>query len=94
MVPLVDGVVDVQPLVALQAYQWSIKSCGQGAGDFGLAHAGLSLQEQGALQPHGQEYGNGQGAVGDVTLPAQQLLYAFDGIGGGGGGSQGMALQW
>ena len=49
VVPLIDGVAYIQPLVALQAYEGSVEGGGQGAGDLGLADAGLSFEEQWTL---------------------------------------------
>ena len=48
-----------------------LQAGGQCAGDFGLADAGLSFQEQRSLQFQSQKNRDGQTAVGDVSLVAQ-----------------------
>jgi len=63
VVPLVDRLIYVQSLVALQANQLGAQSVGQGACDLGLADTGFPLQEQGPLQLHRQEYGHCQRPV-------------------------------
>ena len=82
MVPLVDRVVDVEALVALQPDQIGAESGGQGAGDFGLPDPSLAFQEQRAAQLQRQEDGDGQPPVSYVSLVAQQTLDVFHGGGG------------
>ena len=72
MVPFINGVVDVQPLVALQPDQLRIKPPGQRPRNLRLAHAGLPLQKQGAAQLQRQKDGNRQPPVGNIILVAQQ----------------------
>ena len=82
VVPLVDRVVDVEALVALQPDQIGAESGSQSAGDFGLADAGLAFQEQRAAQLQRQEDGDGEPPVSYVSLVAQQTLDVFHGGGG------------
>ncbi len=53
VVPLVDGGVDVEALVALEADQRRAERRGQDLGHLGLAHAGLALEEQRAAELRG-----------------------------------------
>ena len=43
MIPLVDGVVDVQAFIALKVDQLSIQRGGQGPGDLCFADTGFTL---------------------------------------------------
>ena len=72
MVPFIDGVADVQAFVALEADEVGAEAGGQGAGDFGFAHAGFAFQEQGAAQLECQKDGDGEAAVGDVAAVAEE----------------------
>ena len=80
VVPLVHGVVYVQALVALQAYQVGLQPRCQRAGDLRFPDSGLALQKQRSLQFQRQKDGDGQPPVGDVCLVAQQVLHCLHGI--------------
>jgi hypothetical protein len=64
VVPLVDGVRDVQALVALQADQAGARGPRERLGGLRLAHAGLALQEERLLDRQGEEEGRGEPALG------------------------------
>ena len=68
VVPLVDGLGDVDALVALQAQQLPAGPGRQHLGHLGLAHAGLALEQQRAVQGHGQEDRRRQPLVGQVAM--------------------------
>src|SRR6266540_3922425 len=78
IVPLVEGRVDVEAFVALQADQFSVEGCGQNFGDLGLPDPGLSLDEDWLLQLHGQERRGSDGAVRHIVLPLHHLLNTAD----------------
>jgi hypothetical protein len=73
VVPVVQRLVEVDALVALQADQARAGRAGQRLGHLRLAHARLALDEQRLAQLAGQEHRGGQGAVGEVPLLAQGL---------------------
>ena len=73
VVPVIEGVVDVDALVALQADQGCPRRRGQRLGDLGLAHAGLALDEERLAELGGEEDGGGQGRVGEVALARERL---------------------
>ena len=81
VVPLVDGVADVEPFVALQANQVGVERGGDGGGQRGLADAGLALEKQRPLQSQRQKQRDGQAAVGDVVLVGEALLEIGNGAG-------------
>ena len=57
VVPLVDGRVDVQALVALEPDQPGAERRGEDLGELGLADAGLAFEEQRATELERQEDG-------------------------------------
>ena len=81
VVPLVDGLVDVHALVALQPDQPPARRSSQHFGHLGLANAGFSFQEQRLGQPHRQENRGGERAVGHVPLAGERVLHLLDGLG-------------
>jgi hypothetical protein len=68
VVPVVEGVVDVDALVALQADEARPGRTRQRLGDLGLADAGLALEQQRLAEVGGQEQRDAQRAVGEVAL--------------------------
>ena len=80
VVPLVDGLRHVDALVALEPQQRPARPRRQHLGHLGLAHAGLALEQERALQGQGQEDGRGQALVGEVAV-------------GGEGGRDGLDAQ-
>ena len=67
IVPLVERGVLVEPFVALQADQLGAVHGGQRLGDFGLADAGLALQQQRPLEEIHQPQRGRDVAIGDVA---------------------------
>ena len=78
VVPLVDGVGDVQPLVALKADQPGPAGAGQRLGQLGLADARLALQEQGLLDRQRQEDGRREAPLGQIGLAQERVLQVGD----------------
>ncbi len=81
VVPLVDGRVDVQALVALEPDQARVEAGGQHLGQLGLADAGLAFEEQRATELEGEEDRRRERAIGDVALLAEGLGEPLDGAG-------------
>ena len=78
VVPLVHGVRDVEPFVALQPDEIGLERSRDRARQRGLADAGLALEEQRPAEPEREEEGDGQAVVGDVVLRGQTLLQVLD----------------
>jgi hypothetical protein len=78
VVPLVDGLGGVDPLVALEPEQLAPRPAGQDLGHLGLADAGLALEQQGSAQPQGQEDGGGEALVRQVLVAGEGLADLFD----------------
>jgi hypothetical protein len=74
VVPVVEGVVKVDALVALEADQARAGDPGECLGHLGLAHAGLALQQQRLLEGGREVHGSGEAPVGEVALAGQSLL--------------------
>src|SRR5690606_750186 len=68
VVPVVEGVVDVDALVALQADEAGAGRGGERLRDLGLADARLALEQQRLLEAGGEEDGRRQPAVGEIAL--------------------------
>ncbi len=75
VVPLVDGLGDVDALVALEADQLAAGPAGQDLGHLGLADAGLALEQQRALQRQGEEDRRGQAVVGQVVVRCERVRH-------------------
>jgi hypothetical protein len=73
VVPVVQRLVDVDTLVALQADELRPRGQRERLRDLGLPDPGLALDEQRQAELGSQEDGRGQGAVGEVALLAQRL---------------------
>ena len=73
VVPVVERLVDVDALVALQADEARAGRAGERLGHLRLAHARLALDEQRQAELAGEEHRDGQRAVGEVALLAQRL---------------------
>ena len=71
VVPLVDRVRDVEPLVALQPDQIGVERPRRRRGERRLADAGLALEKQRPPEPQRQEQRHREAAVGDVLLARQ-----------------------
>ena len=81
VVPLVEGMVDVEPLVALKADELAPEDGGENLGDFGLADPGLALEEERAAHLEGQKNRDRQPAIGHVPVPRQRGDDLVDGTG-------------
>ena len=86
VVPLVDGGVDVQALVALEPDEPGAERRGEHLGELGLADAGLALEQQRAPELERQEDRGRERAVGDVVALAEVDLDGLDGAGALGSG--------
>ena len=64
VVPLVQGLARVDPLVALQPDQTAIEGSRQSLGYLRLAHPGLALEQQRLVQGEGQMDGHREPTVG------------------------------
>jgi hypothetical protein len=73
IVPVIDGVVQVDALVALQPDKPRVGRRRQRAGDLGLADAGLTLEQQRLAQRDGERHREREPAVGEVALGRQRL---------------------
>ena len=89
VVPLVDGRVDVEALVALEADEPGAEGRREDLGELGLADAGLALEEQRAAELEGEEDRRRERAVGDVVALAEVVLDGLDGAGAVGAGRLG-----
>ncbi len=78
VIPLVDRVRDVEPLVALQPDEVGLERRGHCAGQRGLPDAGLAFEEERPSEPEREEHGHGEAVVGDVVLRGQPLLQVLD----------------
>ena len=81
VVPLVDGRVDVQPLVALEPDQLRAQRGRQDLGELGLADPGLALEQQRTAQLQREEDGRRERSVGDVVPRPEVVLDGLDGTG-------------
>ena len=80
IVPLVQGLTLLQAVVALQAQELALQDPGECLGKLSLAHARLTLQQQGALQFEGQKDSCGQAAVGKVPHRRKRTDQVIDGL--------------
>ena len=81
VVPFVHGGVDVEALVALQPDEPCVERGGEDLGQLGLAHAGLTFEQQRPTQPQAEEDGGDERPIGHVVALAEGRLQAVDGIG-------------
>ena len=72
VVPLVQRLVGVDALVALQSDQPTAGHGGQHFGYLGLADPDLTLEQQRALQRQRDEQGGGEPTIGEVATPPQR----------------------
>src|SRR6185437_14585277 len=78
VIPVVDGVVDVDPLVALEADQPCVGRRGERPRDLGLPHSGLALEQQRLVEGDREVDGQRQRTTGQITLGGERfarLLY-------------------
>ena len=83
VVPLVDGGIDVQPLVALEPDEPRAERRGQHLGELGLADAGLAFEQQRPTELEREEDGRRERPVGDVVATAEVLGQRIDRAGAG-----------
>lgn len=77
VVPFVQRPGIVETLVTLQADQSASRRCGQRFGEFGLADAGRTFQQQRSAE-HGSEMNHHREVVvDDITVAAQRLCQSF-----------------
>jgi hypothetical protein len=74
VVPVIESVVEVDALVALEPDQPRPGRTGQRLRHLGLAHAGLPLEQQRLLQCGREIDGGREAAVREIALPRQGLL--------------------
>ena len=79
VVPFVDGLGDVDALVALQPDQLTTGPRCEDAGYLGLAHPCIALEQQRPVQHQGQEDRGGQPLVGEVAMVSQRVGDVLDG---------------
>ena len=79
VVPLVDGVRDVEPLVALEPDQPGAPRPRERLRRLGLADAGLALEQHGLLERGREEEGCRQATVRQVVGAAERGLQLVDG---------------
>ena len=68
VVPLVERMGNVEPLVTLEADEVLAEHGGEDLGDLGLADAGLPLEEQRPSQLQREVHGHRQATVGNIVL--------------------------
>src|SRR5581483_4437104 len=78
IVPVIDRVMDIDPLVTLQPDQSSSRGGSECTSHLGLAHPGLTLQQQRLLERERQMHRQGQRPVGQVALGGQGLPDVLD----------------
>ncbi len=66
VVPLVQGVADVEPLVTLEADEIGFERGRQGFRDFGLAHAGFAFEKQRPLELQREVDRHHEAAIGHI----------------------------
>ena len=81
VVPVVERVVEVDPLVALEADQARLRGLGERLRDLGLPDAGLALEQERLLQGLREEDRRREAAIGQVTLRRERLEDFVDGSG-------------
>ena len=78
VVPLVGGLREVEPLVALQPDEAPAQRRGEHLGHLGLADAGLALEEERAAEAQREVEGGGEAPVGDVPARGEEPLDLVD----------------
>jgi hypothetical protein len=73
VVPVVDRVVQVDALVALQPDQARTGGGRERPRDLGLADAGLALEQERLLERGREEHGRGEPGVGQVAIAGERL---------------------
>ena len=81
VVPLVDGLGDVETLVALQAHELAARPPGQHLGNLGLADPRLAFQQERAMEGLGQEHRRGEAFVSQVLVRGERGAHVLDCLG-------------
>ena len=79
VVPFVERLALLQPVVALQPQQFALQGGRQRLGQLGLADAGLAFEQQRTLQLQRQEHGRDQTSIGEVAGLLQAFGQGIDG---------------
>src|SRR4029077_2242430 len=79
LLPLVDRVRNVEPLVALQADQPAAERLREHLGDFGLADTRLAFEEQRTSHAQCEKQHGRKRAVGEIVGPGEELQRVVDG---------------
>src|SRR5581483_4639373 len=79
IVPLIERLVGVNALVALEADQLAPEHRGKDFCKFRFADSNLSLEEDGSLKGHRHKHRRRQSAVREVIAPAQRFGKFLDG---------------
>ena len=80
IVPFVDGVRDVEALVALEADQARLESPREGLAGLGLPDASFALEEDRLLEREREEERGGEPAVRQVVGVAERRREVVDGV--------------
>ena len=78
VVPLVDGVRDVEALVALEPDQPRVERGRERLRSLGLPHSGLTLEQHRLLEREREEERRREAAIGQVVGPAEGDLELVD----------------
>ena len=81
VVPLVQGVIGVETLVALQPDKLGLQYLGQHLGYFRFSHTCLPLQKQGAGKAAGEVNGDRQGPIGQIPVIGEGGGHFINGTG-------------
>ena len=71
VIPFVEGMIGIQPFVALQADQVCIQRFGHHLGNFRFADSRWPFYQKGFAQAHRQKHGQDDRFFGDVALCSQ-----------------------
>jgi hypothetical protein len=80
VVPVVQRVVEVDSLVALEADEPRTRGAGERLGNLCLADARLALEQQRLLQGGGQVDRSREARVGEIPLARQGLSYSYGAV--------------
>ena len=81
VVPLIDCLAGVEPLVALQPDQVRVEHRSEHLGHLGLAHPGLAFEKEGPTQLQAEVSDHRQAAIGDVVVGRERGYNIFDRVG-------------
>ena len=73
IVPLIERVAGVDPLIALQPHKIETKCCSERLRRLGLAHARQALEQQGLAELQGEKGGDAQLFAGKITFTLEAL---------------------